>query len=290
MVKQYNCDACGANDAVEIKCLRTYTNNQKIHVCKNCGFVYVKERRTAIEIANKWSEEIFCDKSTKNYYSARIPALKARQVFVADLIDSQIGLKNKNLCDVGTGEGQFLKIIRDEYKAKVFGIEPSRTLCEKLGKDDIKNFCGTIEDAENLSNLRKSFDVVTIMWTLEASSEPNEMLRISGNILKDNGFIVISTGSRILVPFKKPLHYYVGDSALDTHPTRYSKNTLSLILQKNGFKVYFVNRYIDQDWLCIIAKKTKENNSNIQGDNYEEVIDYFERWDRETKTYYLKKY
>ena len=95
------------------------------------------------------------------------------------------------------------------------------------------------------------------MWTLENSAEPNEMLRISGNILKDNGFIVISTGSRILVPFKKPLHYYVGDSALDTHPTRYSKNTLSLILQKNGFKVYFVNRYIDQDWLCIIAKKTK---------------------------------
>ena len=41
------------------------------------------------------------------------------------------------------------------------------------------------------------------MWTLENSSEPNEMLRISGNILKDNGFIVISTGSRILVPFKK---------------------------------------------------------------------------------------
>ena len=55
----------GANDAVEIKCLRTYTNNQKIHVCKHCGFVYVKERRTAIEVANEWSEEIFKNKSTK---------------------------------------------------------------------------------------------------------------------------------------------------------------------------------------------------------------------------------
>ena len=42
-------------------------------------------------------------------------------------------------------------------------------------------------------------------------------------------------------------------------------------------KFYFVNRYIDQDWLCTIAKQ-KDNNSNIQGDNYKEVIDYFERW------------
>ena len=288
MIKQYNCDVCGANDADEIKCLRTYTNNQKIHVCKQCGFVYVKERRTAMEVANEWSKKIFKNKLIKNYYTARIPAIKARQVFVADLIDSQVGLKDKNLCDVGTGEGQFLKIIRDEYKAKVFGIEPSKTLCDVLEKNNIKNFCGTIEDTKDILNLRKSFDIVTIMWTLENSSEPNEMLRISGNILKDNGFLVISTGSRILVPFKKPLHHYLGDSILDTHPTRYSKNTLSLILQKNGFKVFFVNRYIDQDCLCIIAKKQKDND-NIKGDNYKEVIDYFERWDKETKKYYLKK-
>ena len=50
-----------------------------------------------------------------------------------------------------------------------------------------------------------------------------------------------------------------------------------------------MNRYIDQDWLCIIAKQ-KDNNSNIQGDNYKEVIDYFERWDRETKKVLFKKY
>ena len=49
----------------------------------------------------------------------------------------------------------------------------------------------------------------------------------------------------------------------------------------------FVNRYIDQDWLCIIAKK-KENNK-ISGDNHREVIDFFERWNKETKELYLKK-
>ena len=46
-------------------------------------------------------------------------------------------------------------------------------------------------------------------------SEPNAMLKISGNILKDNGFLVVSTGSRILVR-KKP-DYYIDDSVVDTH-------------------------------------------------------------------------
>tara|TARA_X000001036_G_C20606598_1_gene777230 strand:+ start:62 stop:958 length:897 start_codon:yes stop_codon:yes gene_type:complete len=288
MIKQFKCDVCDADDPVEIKCLRTYTNNQKIYVCKNCGFVYVRERRTSSEVAEVWSEEIFKNQSSKNYYSARIPAVKARQTFVADLIDSEIGLKNKNLCDIGTGEGEFLKIIRNDYKAEVFGIEPSKYLCEELKKENIKNFCGKIEDIEKISDFKKSFDIVTIMWTLENSSEPNTMLKISRNLLKDNGYLVVSTGSRILVPFKKPLNYYIDDSVVDTHPTRYSKNTLSLILKKNGFKVFFINRYIDQDWLCIIAKKEKENNK-IPGDDYKEVIDFFERWNKETKNHYLKK-
>ena len=203
------------------------------------------------------------------------------------MIDNEIGLKNKKICDIGTGEGQFLKIARDDYKAKVFGIEPSKQLCGELKKENIKSFCGTIEDIEKISDFKKSFDIVTIMWTLENSSEPNAMLKISGNILKDNGFLVVSTGSRILVPFKKPLNYYIDDSVVDTHPTRFSKNTLSLILKK-WVQGFFVNRYIDQDWLCIIAKKEKENNK-ISGDNHREVIDFFERWNKETKEHYLKK-
>ncbi len=278
------CDACGADNAVEIKCLLPYTNNQKIFTCKNCGFVYVRERRSAIEVAEDWSEKIFKNDSVKNYYTTKIPALKARQVFVADFIDSEIGLKDKFLCDVGAGEGQFLKIVKNEYQGKIFGIEPSKTLCEELTNSNIKNFCGAVEQIKTKTDFKKTFDIITIMWTLEASSNPNEMLKISHDLLKDDGFIVISTGSRILVPFKKPLYNYVDDALVDTHPTRYTKNTLSLILKKNGFKVFSINRYIDQDWLCIIAKKGKEN-KKIPGDNYLEVIDFFERWHLESQRY-----
>ena len=48
-----SCDACGSNEYEEIKCLRKYTKNQPIHVCKNCGLIYVKKRRPPKKVADK---------------------------------------------------------------------------------------------------------------------------------------------------------------------------------------------------------------------------------------------
>ena len=52
-----------------------------------------------------------------------------------------------------------------------------------------------------------------------------------------------------------------------------------------------VNRYIDSDVVCMIGKKMSKNNdiskSNIQKDKPNEVADFFNRWHKETKAYYL---
>ena len=82
---------------------------------------------------------------------AHVPAVKARQTYVADFADVNIGLKNKMLCDIGAGEGQFLEIITGEdYQAKAFGIEPSEKNCNNLSESGFNNFNGTIEEyAEN---------------------------------------------------------------------------------------------------------------------------------------------
>ncbi len=119
--EEFPCDVCGSTDAIEVPYARNYTNGQPIHICKECGFVYVKLRRSAHEIADTWSDELYGDG-----YTARIPAVKARQTYVAEFVDVNIGLRDKQVCDIGTGEGQFLEINRkEEYGAKVFGTEAS---------------------------------------------------------------------------------------------------------------------------------------------------------------------
>lgn len=285
--EQHDCDLCGSGDAAEIPAIAHYTAGQPIHVCRNCGFVYVRRRRSAQRVADVWSNEIY-----ETSYTARIPAVKARQVYVAEYLDTTIGLNGKTLCDIGGGEGQFLEIIQGpEYGAEVFTIEPSARNCARLNDIGIENFCGTIEDylVKPDSNARR-FDIVTIMWTLENCTSCRDMLDAAYALLKEGGHLLISSGSRILVPFKKPLNYYIGaKKPLDAHAFRFSANTLRGLFAVSGFEVQHVNRYIDSDILCMIGiRRDRSRDIPWQGDDWQNIIDFFERWHCETRDHYGK--
>lgn len=285
-----NCDLCGSKDAIEIPFCREYTNGQPIHICSKCGFVHVKNRRSAQEIAEAWSTEIFGEKQgTPVKYTARIPAVKARQVYVADTIDSVLGLKGKKLCDIGGGEGQFLEIARaDPYEADVFAIEPSAENCQILDRTGIPNFCGTIEDfSEQATESSGTFDIVSIMWTLENCHSCVDMMNAAYDVLKPGGKIVAATGSRILVPFKKPLNLYLGPNPADTHSFRFSAKTMKGLMAETGFSVEYENRYVDTDYLIVIGEKVDRSEPiTWQGDDPGQVAAFFERWHWETKNFY----
>jgi 2-polyprenyl-3-methyl-5-hydroxy-6-metoxy-1,4-benzoquinol methylase len=280
---EFSCDLCGSSDAIEVPHVQKYTNNQLIHICKTCGFVYVKQRRTAQEIADSWSNDLYEKK-----YTARIPAVKARQVYVAETIDVELGLNNKTLCDIGAGEGQFLEIIKSsDYGAKVFGIEPSEKNCSQLSGLGIANFQGTIEDYANSQGFKENqTDIVTIIWTLENCYSCMDMLKTAHKLLKPGGHIVIATGSRILVPFKKPLDYYLGQNPADTHLFRFSARTLTGLLSESGFRRTYINRYIDSDILCVIGRKESPDLViSWEKDDFRSVEDFFNRWHIESASY-----
>ncbi len=276
------CDLCGATEALEISCAKLYTNGQPFHVCARCGFVHVKSRRSAEEIARSWSTELF-----GAGYTARIPAVKARMTYIADFTDVNLGLKGKRVCDIGAGEGVFLKILRDDYGADVFGIEPSAANCKTLAEMKFPNFHGTIEEyAASKASKKRRADVVTILWTLECCRSPRDMLTAAWNILDEGGHLVIGTGSRLLVPFKKPLQLFLSKNPADTHPVHFSANTLRGMLAVSGFEMAHVNRYLDTDYLCMIGKK-REKGAEIpwQGDDPVRVLDFFDRWHKESVWY-----
>ena len=283
-VSIFDCDLCGGSDAAEIAVARGYTGGRPIHVCKGCGFVYVRERRAAARIADDWSDEIY-----GTGYTARIPAVRARQVYVAEFADSAIGLRGKTVCDIGGGEGQFLEIVRGpDHGADVFAIEPSQANCRSMKAAGIDCFTGTIEQfVASPEAAGRRCDVVTIMWTLENCQSCRAMLDAAHELLVDGGCVVVATGSRILVPFKKPLHYYLGDNPTDTHAFRFSANTLRGILAESGFEAVHVNRYIDSDILCMIGRKSsRDGRIPWRGDDWRDVVGFFERWDRETRTHF----
>ncbi|MBG0776949.1 MAG: class I SAM-dependent methyltransferase [Desulfovibrionaceae bacterium] len=276
------CDLCGATEAVEMPHCRLYNNDQPIHICRQCGFVYVKYRRSAEDIAKAWSDDLY-----GNEYTARIPAVVARQRYAADFTDIKIDLKNKSVLDIGAGEGQFLDILK-EYGAAPFGVEPSSKNCEDMSGSGLDCFCGTIEQFMAAGRTER-YDVATILWTLENCYSCTDMLKAAHDLLKPGGHVVVATGSRILVPFKKTMWDYLGPNPADTHCFRFSANTLQGLLAIAGFKTVAINRYHDTDYLCVIGQK-QEGGEAIpwKGDHFVEVYSFFERWHRES-AYYINQ-
>lgn len=277
------CDLCGADDAAEIEIARQYMDGQQLHVCRNCGFVHVRRRRSAQEIADDWSEDLYARK-----YTARIPAVRARQAYVAEFLDTRIGTRGRSVCDIGAGEGTFLDMLRAApYDADVFGIEPSAANGRLMDEMGIPNFVGTIEGYAADPAHRSGFDVATIVWTLENCQSCRAMLDAAHDLLADGGHVVVATGSRILVPFKKPLHYYLGTNAADTHAFRFSANALRGALAESGFETVEMNRYIDTDYLVAIGRKTdRSRRIEWAGDDWRDVLAFFERWHEDTKAHF----
>ncbi len=238
-----------------------------------------------MEIARVWSEEIYGD----IYTAVKNPAIIARQTFVAEFLASNSDLAGMRVCDIGAGEGFFLSYLRDQYHADPFGIEPSARNCLRLSEMDIANYQGTVEQfVGNPDGSKYGADIISVMWTLENCQSCIEMLKAAAAMLPVGGKIIVATGSRILVPFKKPLFAYFSTNPADSHSFRFSANALQTALAKAHLKTIKINRYLDNDILCVIAEKVPETEAlATKKDIPMEVLSFFERWHQDS-LYYLK--
>ena len=279
-------DFRGISSSIAVPYSRKLTGGYEVNISKYSGLVSVIKRRSSKKIAETWSKQIFGKKFTKNKYTSKIPAVIARHTYVLETLLEKLNIKNKKICDLGAGEGQFLEMIqRRKINCKLYGIEPSKINCKLIKKKGINNFSGTAEEYGNLKN-KKKFDIVTLMWTLCNTSNSLDVIKSAYKILNKNGYIVIAESSRILVPFKKPIQMYFGKGNPDIHPFHFSKNSLTNLLLINKFKPIFINRYIDSDYLLIIAKKIESIQSKeIKIDNFIKVKNFFKRWYKESLKY-----
>jgi Methyltransferase domain len=283
--RDYPCDLCGSDEPIELAYVRLYTGDQPVHVCGRCGFVYVRSRRSSEEIARVWTEELYGGA----YTAKKHPAMMPRYHYVADFLASNVPIAGGKVCDIGAGEGFWLKHLADAHAVVPFGIEPSPRNCAEMEQLGLRTFTGTIEQfgaAPEAKTYRA--DIATILWTLENCLSCMDMLRGAAAILPEGGHIVVATGSRILVPFKKPLFTYLSRAPADVHCFRFSANSLQTALGKAGFRTIATNRYLDNDILCVLGQKSSDAGAVApKTDHPLEVLSFFERWHQDT-LHYLK--
>jgi SAM-dependent methyltransferase len=263
-VKRHNCDLCSSNAWVPLP----LPNPRGIGICQVCGFVYVRDRRGAHEIAADWSNVY------GEGYSPGWPAVQARLFYVASWIGEQYGLQGKAVLDVGAGTGAFQALLDSHFDVAVpWGLEPSTA-----GRSQPWIKVGSVEDDVEFDT---QFDFVTINWTLENCHDPIKMLDYARRRCKPDGRVIVATGSRILVPYKKPLSCYLGDNSPDLHCFRWSRNTLEAAMEKAGLVPERANPYMECDWLVVSARAepvVHRLKPRVPYDPPQEVRDYFRLW------------
>ncbi len=258
------CDLCGGTSASVVKEARPYIgDNDPPVICRNCGFVYVVQRRSSEEIARAW-DEIWGEG-----YTSKWPMVQARQFYVAEWFEQMFGWQHKDVLDIGAGEGHFMHELQKRH-AFVMGIDPD----PKHHKPGYV-INSTIEDYYT----RARYDIITILWTLENCGDCIGMLRKARELLKPGGCVVVATGSRILVPFKKPLSTYFSENPADTHCFRFSANSLRAAFSIAGLSETQTNNFLESDWLVCVGREGKSS-SSLPYDHPDAVADFFKEWAR----------
>lgn len=279
-MKWHACDICSTDSPRVVPEAALYGIQDRIVVCNLCGFVYVPERRSEQEIADSWSHEIF-----GSGYSSAVPYVQARLYYVALELASQLHLTGATVMDIGAGEGLLLRYVRDmELASRIVGIDPSEKHTAALLTAGFEAFTGTAQAVADLPELSGAADVITMTWTLENSNDCNQVIDSCRALLKPGGALVVATGSRLLVPFKKPLNdYFSPDRNPDTHSFRWSRRSLGNLLGKHGFDIQYENHWHDSDWMVLIARNsgatpTDWSIGKANCDDPDDVLHFFAKW------------
>ena len=253
------CDLCLNPEGTEIE--------PGVFVCDGCGFVHVKNRRPPDEIARAWSEVY-----ESGAYDPEWPGVKARLYYVAEWLDQKYGLDGKTILDIGAGKGVFLDFARN-MGAGTAGIEPDFDNSALVRAKGHECHAGMVESVE----VPAKFDIVTILWTLENCGDCLSFLKSARNFLKDDGILVVATGSRILVPYKKPYSSYFGSLSPDLHCYRWSRTSLESALANCGMKADAWNDYSQRDEMIVAARRGAIFVSPVTG-HAANVVKFFRNW------------
>lgn len=136
------------------------------------------------------------------------------------------------ILDVGCGDGKFLENLDVRFFEK-YGLEINPKgygICKdkglKVANKELKN--ASFEDS--------FFDVVTLWHVIEHLKDPNETLGLIKKILKKEGVLMIATPDTDSLGFKFGKKYWF-HLDVPRHLILYNKKSLSLLLEKAGFKV-----------------------------------------------------
>ena len=172
-----SCNICESNNIEPLDKSRNFWK------CTNCGYIFDNPRPTQTEIKNFYSKPsqyddwLLHEKQRNDLWKRRITKIGEHE-------------KPGSLLDIGTGIGQFLYLIQQNY-SEVLGIEISKSAIsiakEKYNLDVLE---GDIYNAAIPSGI--NFDIITIFHVLEHVPDPKQVIDRCYSLLCQGGKLIVA--------------------------------------------------------------------------------------------------
>lgn len=183
------CNLCGSNNVR----LRYQIDRFHIVRCIQCDLVYVAEEITDQELIGYYGEAYYTGAQDKGYadYIGRRELRKEYFRSMIPRIRRHLRVEAPRVLDVGCAAGFFLEVAREQnWEAQ--GVEISAYAADyarsRLG---LNVFTGSLAEAQ-LSSC--TFDLISFWDVIEHVGDPLKALRLSYDLLRPDGLLVLSTG------------------------------------------------------------------------------------------------
>lgn len=153
--------------------------------CEKCGFCYASTEATIDDYDYYYSH---C-----NFYSGVPGESKGKMELnlrAVNLVDELLD-KDKQLLDIGYGNGNLMRLLRKQGFNNIFGIDPDSDGVESMRREGFITFCNSIYD-EVRNDLAGMFDCVFCFDVLEHLLHPDKALEKIAGYLKKQGYLIVS--------------------------------------------------------------------------------------------------
>lgn len=210
-----------------------------IRKCSNCEIAFTAPALNKKEIEKFYPKTYLwkAEQKTKNKLIALLKKMEGKYAdhilkYETKRLSKFVGKKGKIL-DVGCGNGLRLEAFRKEGFGQCYGIEP---LKEDADFAKMKKLPVEQKTLDEFNCPENSFSVVTLYNVFEHLDDPVSHLKIIGNILEPQGWLIMQVPNfdsfqaklfkKNWAPLDPPRHYF-----------HYTPESIRNLLSQNGFKL-----------------------------------------------------
>lgn len=236
----------------------------QLHVCKNCGVYYIKNKPTEDLLAYFYPstgyDPFITTEKNKTFYQKLYLLARSFSLWMRFQKLGKPKENFENLLDIGCGTGEFLEFSRKKGW-KVYGIDYSENVEPVLQKKQIPYTLLDINQFD-LFQPKEPINAITMWHSLEHTYEPKKILFHCNQLLGKNGKIIIAVPNATSWDARIYKEFWVAYDA-PRHLTMFTPEVLTNVLEECNFEVKRISTLpLDLFYNVLLSEKLKKDFQN----------------------------